>query len=268
MTTQQHSDQREEACAIPEYHEQRWLHFEGLSNSRDLGGMPLADGGTTAWGVVARGESPQFLTTTGVAQLLEYGVRTVVDLRTGIERGNEGCGNLCHDKVHGLHRVHAPLVSDAAWASDPVGRDNELDKTDAYRSWLNGEGAGGLVEMLERIAAGVGGVYVHCAVGKDRTGVVTALLSELAGVRDDAVCQDYMLTDHRLDRVLAKLKGSKTYTRDLREPNRTAQAPRPADMGRLLAMLRDEHDGAQGWFRSRGASPRVVDAARKRLRGE
>src|SRR5918995_7091384 len=76
----------------------RWVELEGAANVRDLGGLPLANGATTAAGVVLRADNLQELTAGDVTRLVdELGVRVVVDLRTRVEVDLEGPGPLVRD---------------------------------------------------------------------------------------------------------------------------------------------------------------------------
>ena len=84
----------------------RWLDLDGAANARDLGGLPLEGGGTTAAGVVLRSDNLQDLTPADVRRLVDdLGVAVVVDLRTGAEVALEGAGPLVADgRVEIRHR--------------------------------------------------------------------------------------------------------------------------------------------------------------------
>ncbi|MFC4001610.1 tyrosine-protein phosphatase [Prauserella oleivorans] len=164
----------------------RDLDWDGSHNARDLGGLPVAGGGTTRWGAVVRSEAPQRLTGEGWAALWDHGVRTIVDLRNDDER--EGEAGAVPDS---LDVVHAPLdpVGDDFWAHY---RDTGLHATPlCYRPILDRR-----PDLVVAAAAAVarakpGGVLVHCAGGRDRTGLLVLLLLRLAGVPAEVVADDY-----------------------------------------------------------------------------
>jgi protein-tyrosine phosphatase len=169
---------------------------EGLVNLRDLGGMATASGAVTCAGRLLRSESPHSLTGAGLRALLDLGVATVIDLRTVSER--ENLPSPLTDAA-GVRTLHTPIFND--------GDDFPTHLTTAaevYRWWLR-ERSGGIAAALAGIAdAHAAPVLVHCHAGKDRTGVVVALVLRLAGVDVDAVADDYALSGVQLADMLAR----------------------------------------------------------------
>ena len=169
----------------------RWVDIDGLHNARDLGGVPLRGGGTSAFGVVLRGETVVHLTADGVERLRSLGVRHVLDLREPDERETDGDGLLepayqRSDLLHESVPLARSLVSD-----DPIGRVDDAGAiADRYAAYLE-NGGFRLADALARTAWSRSALYVHCAVGKDRTGVVSALLLKLAGADDEAVVDSH-----------------------------------------------------------------------------
>jgi protein-tyrosine phosphatase len=181
------------------------VQAEGLLNLRDLGGLPIEGGGETLPGRLLRSDSPHQLTGAGRRALIDIGVGTVVDLRTTSER--EKHPSLLVE-VEGMRCVHAPIFSD-----DDEFPEDLTTATDVYTWWLE-ERTHGIAGALRAVADSESApVLVHCHAGKDRTGVVVALLLRLAGVGVDAVADDYALSGVRLaemlaaDRVRAVAKG-------------------------------------------------------------
>lgn len=161
----------------------------GCCNVRDLGGLSTEDGRITRRNRVIRSDNPSRLTLRGWDALWNYGVRTVVTLRT--------VGTT--DPEPDLHLVPAGMAVERVYledATDPEFRRRCID-TGWWATPLQ------WAEMLqlwpERCAAAVGavaranegGVVVSCGVGRDRTGLVTFLLLALAGVRSDEIASDW-----------------------------------------------------------------------------
>ncbi len=172
------------------------LDWDGCWNVRDLGGLPLADGGRTTGGAVVRGDHPRKLGPSGWQQLWEHGVRTVLELRT------EGADEDEPDRSprpEGLRTVRVAIEDGRD--RDFVARNVEsglwgtpLYYRDALVRWP--DRAVAAVRVVANAAPG--GVLVHCGVGRDRTGLVAMVLLALAGVTPDAIAADYVATYERM----------------------------------------------------------------------
>ncbi len=253
----------------------RWIHLEGAVNVRDLGGLP-ADGGRTAAGVLLRADNLQGLSADDVERLVgEHDVRLVVDLRTGVEVEQEGPGPLVTDgRVEIRHRSLYPEVGERTDVSVDTllpwqGRalHGDPDETPAVRSYLGylRDRPDSVVAALRDVAHGDGAAVVHCAAGKDRTGMVCALALETAGVPREAIVADYVATAERIEPLVARLRASSTYADDLHGRTVDSHRPRPETMTRVLRLLDERHDGARGWLRAHGFGGDEQDALRARL---
>ena len=166
----------------------RDLRVDGLVNARDLGGLPLVDGGTTPYGVFLRSENVDAVTAEGWDALHDAGVRTVVDLRQAAERELDGGRRpdwlvTTHVDLDGLENQDfwAPY-----WGTPAVA-------TAAYflpHLAAMPERAGAVLDALA--STGEGGVLFHCMAGRDRTGMVAMVLLRLVGVEPDAIVDDYL----------------------------------------------------------------------------
>ncbi len=256
----------------------RWIDLEGAVNVRDLGGLPVAGGGATAPGVVVRSDNLQDLTPADVARLVdELGVDVVVDLRTGAEVALEGPGPLVRDgRVDVRHRslypeagehTDAPVDALLPWHGQAL--EHDADEPPAVRVYLGylRDRPDSVVAALRDVAHAGGAAVVHCAAGKDRTGVVCALALEAVGVPRDAVVADYAVTVERLEAIVARLVASPTYASDLAGRPVGSSTPHAATMARLLAVLDDRHGGAAGWLADHGFGPGELAALRARLVG-
>lgn len=246
--------------------EQRWVPVDGLCNVRDLGGVPLPDGGETAFGVILRSETLAHLTPRGAEDLHRLDVRHVIDLREFDEREADGDGPLSalYQRSAILHE-NVPL-SRRAVDDDVVGRTVEPGLiADRYRDYLD-NGGFRLAEAIGRTAWSRSATLVHCAAGKDRTGVVSALLLKLAGADDDAVVADHVMSRESLVHVLNRLAGRATYAH-LAEPDWSAQAP-SAEAMRLFLCHLAARGGARAWLMEQFVEPETLDLLQQRLRGD
>ena len=172
--------------------EDGWL---GLWNARDLAGVPAADGRSVRAGALVRSEAPTRLDGPGWEQVVAHGVRTVVDLRTAWEvaRDPSSLPGVAVDVVHTA--LEEGLEDDeqfASWAS------SGLISTPLYYGPFLQRWPDRCVEALRSVAhARPGGVLVHCAKGRDRTGLVVALVLLVCGVSTEDVLADYAETARR-----------------------------------------------------------------------
>ncbi len=239
-----------------------WIELEGAVNVRDLGGLPTSDGGKTATGRLLRSDNLQELSAADVARLVDgLGLTTVVDLRSTAERHAEGPAPL--DAVASVRYWHHPVLPEAGTATDVVA-DVLLTRDDADHSRFPGDPRAGhylgyledrpdqVVAALRTIAGSAGAALVHCAAGKDRTGVVVALALSAVGVRADAVVADYAATGERTDAVLARLRRSPTYASDIDRRPASSHHPRPETMTAFLEQLEARWGGVVAWLDGHG----------------
>ncbi len=241
-----------------------WIELEGAANARDLGGLPTTDGGKTVGGRLLRSDNLQELSPADVMILVhQIGLTTVIDLRSTAELTAEGPAPL--DAVPGIRHVHLPVLPEAGDATDAVA-DVLLTRVDRDHSRFPGNPQAGhylgyledrpaeVVAALRTIAESDGAALVHCAAGKDRTGVVVALALVVAGVRTDAVVADYAATAERTEAVLARLRRSATYVHDINRRPADSHRPRPETMTAFLEQMDARHGGVASWLDGHGFS--------------
>ncbi|HKQ42589.1 MAG TPA: tyrosine-protein phosphatase [Pseudonocardia sp.] len=240
----------------------RWMRFEGLDNVRDVGGLPLRDGGRTRSGVLLRSAALHWATAADVRRLVdEFGLRLVLDLRTPREIDRDGPTPIA---AAGVETV----------ALNFIGASRELpetgDDTDPllrnYLGYLDDQPAN-IVEAVRRLAApDAGPALVHCAAGKDRTGVLVAMVLEVAGVERAAVVEDYALSSAQIEALFRR------WTTASGEPMPAAEDlrphhPRAEVMEAVLERLDTAHGGAAGWLVERGLDEAALERLRTRLAG-
>jgi protein tyrosine/serine phosphatase len=137
------------------------------------------------------------------------------------------------------------------------------------RSYLGylGQRADNVVAALRALTETRDGAsVVHCAAGKDRTGVVCALALAVAGVDHDDIVADYAMTADVIDALVAKLAASPTYAEDMATRDVASHTPRAETMDRLLTLLDERFGGAAGWLGAHGFGADEQAALRSRLR--
>ena len=243
----------------------RQLIWDGCVNVRDLGGLPVAGGGTTHFGRIVRCDNVRRLSPRGWDELRAYGVHRIVDLRFMRERTDEV------ELPAGLDLVQVSLFGD----HDPIElkrRDDvvrrAIDDVDAidlfYTETLERRGEHVAAAMKAIASAPDGTVVVHCFVGKDRTGIVSALLLRLAGVPEEAVAEDYALSGPVVgplvdDWIAAAEDGHERAFR-----SRVSAAPAEG-LRRVLRKLQERWGGAEEYLRAAGVTEDEIARLRARL---
>ena len=238
----------------------RRLAWEGVLNARDLGGYPAAGGRETRWGAVVRSDSLADLTAAGQAALAGYGVRTIIDLRLADEIAQDP-NPFAQPGDHGIAYTNISIIDPAAGFPPDTYTlaDNYLWMLDRFRGFV--------AEVMAAIAdAPEGGVLIHCAAGKDRTGLISALLLGLAGVPAETIAADYAMTAELLrPREQAWLAAVPPEERAEREAMLARYAPRAEVMLEVLAGLEERYGGVEGYLLAAGVSPADLDRLRERL---
>jgi protein-tyrosine phosphatase len=240
----------------------RDVPLQALFNVRDLGGLPAAEGRTVRTGLLYRGAGLHRLAAADAAAVAALGWRTVFDLRTPGELRRTDSFPIDH--VH-VERCHAPMLQ-RAWLDD--GRRGSAAEllADRYVAMLEtGAPAVGLVVRRLASADALPAAF-FCAAGKDRTGVLAAVLLGLLGVPDEEIAADYARSEANVRLLTAWL--------DVNEPDTGAwihaldpallEAPAAALL-MLLAQLRERHDSVEAYVRRCGAGARDVARLRDAL---
>jgi rhodanese-related sulfurtransferase len=219
--------------------------LDALVNLRDLGGQPAGDGAVTRAGVVYRSDAPH----TGdraPEHLPQWPPKVVVDLRDSAEAGEQEHPLAAVAMVHNVPLLEA--VQDADLEIDEAAH----EMTAFYQSIINGAPKK-LVEVFRIVLDADGPVLIHCAAGKDRTGVVCAMLLGAVGVRRDAIVADYVRTDRNMFRVLQRLNVAPELPPGVDEEMVQDFMSTPSDaIESVLGTFADHEAGTRGWLRSHG----------------
>jgi protein-tyrosine phosphatase len=232
---------------------ERRISLRGPLNFRDLGGYETVDGRQVRWRRLFRSDSLSPVTDEDARLLTEeLGLLAVVDLRTSRELERDGRGGLADVA---LHYHHVSLVEDVSPDDGPWTRSLH----EAYAHMLR-DGAGRVRDALSAIASEVAEhpTVFHCTAGKDRTGIVAALVLALLGVSDEDIVADYVLTQEVMPEMIER------YPRRVLRSNEGTRYPSPilraeADtMHETLAVLAQDYGSAAGWAEWAAVDPAVV----------
>jgi protein-tyrosine phosphatase len=237
----------------------RRLAWEGVLNARDLGGYPTADGRQTRWGAIVRSDSLTALTSAGRQALLSYGVRSVVDLRLPAEVADQA-HPFAEPGDHGIAYTNVSFLDPAAAPPEDV-----TTLADDYKRMLDRFQPQVAAVMAAIASAPEGGVLVHCAAGKDRTGLIAALVLGLVGVAPETIAADYALTAECLRPREAMWLENGPGDRAEREERLRRFAPTAKVMLAVLDHLTERYGGVEAYLLQAGVAPEDLTRVRARL---
>ncbi|KAK4177560.1 protein-tyrosine phosphatase-like protein [Triangularia setosa] len=212
-----------------------FIHAPGIENLRDAGGYPVEtqSGKAIRKGILFRAADPTHLNDEGVAILQRLGITHIYDLRSLVELAN---GREQPREWEGARRVHTPVFLDTDYSPEALALRfrNYSGGTEgfvkAYASILSGAISPNnpyrpFRTILEHLASSpetLTPILIHCSAGKDRTGVIIALILSLCGVSDEVIAHEYSLTEIGLARRKESIVDKLTAPGAPHEGNRTA----------------------------------------------
>lgn len=241
-------------------HEERFPPLIGTLNTRDLGGLPLKGGGVTKSGVFLRSDVPMNLPASDLALLRSLRLKSVIDLR----------------QPHELKRDPSTLEgsSEFEWRAISVWDEilpehrpeDRFDLTAIYIAALDHAGRS-FAEAFTALTESEGAGLFHCTAGKDRTGLLALLILEVAGVEEDAIVEDFALTEGRIGPLRERLmRDAEARGDDLTEYARLLKAT-PELLLPAAAHLREAHGGAANYLVKHGVKEETLALLRRRLTG-
>jgi protein tyrosine/serine phosphatase len=250
-----------------------WIELEGAHTVRVVGGLPAGDRRTKA-GVLLRSDGLDALTESDVSHLVtERGLLHVVDLRSASERRERGRGRLGEAPTVRYYDVEVITEADlerrrlARAAQFESGADPIEIMASGYEELLQ-LGAAAFAAVIERLVEPDGTpALVHCSAGKDRTGVLVALLLAAAGVDRAAIVADYAATQERMERVFGRLRSAEQFEAMKAQLPTFALEAQPETMARFLDHVDAVWGGAAAWFEAQGVSAEVLARWRDKLVG-
>jgi len=234
----------------------RLLPLVGAFNFRDLGGYPTVDGRLTRWGRLFRSDTLHGLTDSDIEVLHGIGLTTVIDLCRPVELETTGRGPLASEAVEFRH---LPLIIDSAEDQGAPAQAQE-NLAQIYK-WFLQVGRQSLVEALTMVGESENHPLVfHCTAGKDRTGVLAALVLDILGVERNIIVEDYVLTASRMDLVLARIKGEPDSEALIAQVPQFLLQAEAATMETFIDELWRDHAGARAWALDAGVAKETLDA--------
>ena len=243
---------------------ERDLVWDGILNVRDLGGHPTEEGRETQFGRIVRADNIRRLSDEGWRSLVDYGIRTVVDLRTDEELDADPPAELPVAVLHVPFMDDDPLMFNRAEQASVAASDVAVATRDVYLIFIEGSHER-IVKVIEAIVeAPEGGVVVHCAGGKDRTGLTVAFLLRIAGVGLEEIGADYALSEERLRPRHDAWLAATNDERELERLKRVMQSPAAAIVG-VLEELERRYGSVEGFLEAGGAPADIGERVRARL---
>lgn len=231
----------------------RFLELSGANNVRDLGGLPAGEGRTLRPGRILRSDFLVRLAPDDERRLIgQLGLRRVVDLRTAaeVERFPGPWGE------HGVDVVQAALPLDPAFVANGT-----EDMIGLYLAFAAPPAPALAMAVEAMLDVERHPVLVHCAAGKDRTGVLVALVLELLGVEREVIGLDYSLTRERMPQVIRRLEAEADRKRSATLPEVMYGAD-PATIEGFLAAIEEHCGGARGWAAEVGIDAAAIERFR------
>ena len=244
---------------------ERLVRFDTCFNFRDLGGYETADGGRVRWRTLYRADTLHRLDGEDLDLFLDLGLRTVVDLRS--QRELDDHGRIRHDGVSVVH--HVPMIDVVAGPKrvvEPAPGAEVQSVGEGYVAMADeGRWAIGQTVALLTEPGALPAVF-HCTAGKDRTGILAAILLSALGVRDEDIVDDYMMT--------GRSRAARNAYLQVHEPDYYAllaslpdavREMHPDAIPTLLAWMRASHGSVAGYLLASGVDERGLAALRANL---
>ncbi|KAH7390251.1 tyrosine phosphatase family-domain-containing protein [Cadophora sp. MPI-SDFR-AT-0126] len=266
-----------EAASLPS---PPFITVPGIQNFRDIGGYPITSSPNHSIrsSVVYRCADPSKITEEGVIVVQELGITHVYDLRSNneIER-NKAAGRGGVVQWQGCERVFAPVFEDQDYSPEALAsrfKDYASGGPDgftrAYSEILNGAPKSFRIILLHLAYQQDKPLIVHCTAGKDRTGLICALVLSLCGVDDQTIAYEYSLTDIGLtrewkDAVMVHLMQNPALMDNLQGAKNMISS-KAENMLSTLEMIREKYGGAEGYAIDKcGLTEEEVGMIRKNL---
>ena len=237
----------------------QFISLQGCTNFRDLGGYQTIDGRTVKSRTLFRADSLQSMTAADTAYVeSNLGIVMVFDLRNTDEALESGRWPAPDSQVQ-YHNV--PFLE--GWDMSPPGpgADPLVRLSDSYH-WVITNSGDRIVEILTMLAeaSNLPAVF-HCMAGKDRTGILSAMVLGMLGVDDEQIIEDYCLTNQIIDSL-----GERIRSRPGNEHRsvRSFEA-QPELMEQILNEVRGAYGGAAGYARAYGISDQTIVQLKKSL---
>jgi len=241
---------------------ERHIRLDGAHNVRDLGGYSTRSGAKTRWRSVLRADALHELSAKDVDGLLNLGVRTVIDLRNNVEIARQP-SVLAAQPAIAYH--HISLFDGLAPADVMLREQQATDLSTRYITAIDT-----CRPTFARIASTIadaddGIILFNCTAGKDRTGIISAMLLSLAGVEDNAIAADYALTRTLAEPLIERLRAAALARGVGGDICQVLLSSEPSSMMTLMGHVRTHYDGFQNYLSCEGTPARVLSLIGRRM---
>lgn len=238
----------------------KYIHIplEGAYNVRELGGYPI-NNGITSFNSFLRGDNLEEITVKDLKLLEKYGIKNILDLRGEIEIGDEvkiirDNSNLKYKQISLFGDIEKAASEDI---TKMIVENPEEFLIEIYIAALT-EAKSAMKEVFDTIAKCKGGILFHCTDGKDRTGIISALLLDLAGVKKSDIIANYQIT-HTYIKENPKVKEqAKQYSEGL-------TYSKPKYMANLLNYLEKNYNNTESYLENIGISKENIRKIKQKL---
>lgn len=234
---------------------ERLLKLDGAYNVRDIGGYRTLSGAIVQRGRLFRADGLHQLSQRDQETILGLGVKTIVDLRFDDETAAKKDVFAEHSEVD-YHNIS--LVNPATTKLSEIS-----NLSDMYKILLD-QSNSLLIEVFRLIATVKEGLLFHCSAGKDRTGVVAALLLDLAEVPRETIISDYAETETNLAPIMDELLAHRPAEMSEAE-FRLFMGSAPENMEIMLDHLYSVYGGAEQYLSGNGLHADEIDSLKHKL---
>lgn len=235
---------------------QRYLALEGSYNIRDIGGYPTQDGHATRWGAIVRADSLSNLPLASQRTLLDYPIHTVIDLRRSSEL--QASPDVFAQSPH-VKYVNISLLED----ENKVGQVQSLEEL--YRLMLETSQEPIKLTIETLAQKDTFPCLLHCTIGKDRTGLIVALLLGLSDVDPTIIADDYALSEQYLDPLFQSYRARAEQSGNNTQRLAWLVRSRHETMLATLAYLEEHYGSVRNYLSSIGITDQQIESIRTQL---
>ena len=244
----------------------RQINFEAVFNFRDLGGYRTRGGSSLVWRRLFRSGNLYNLTKNDLHKLSQdLRITTVLDLRSSLEIEQQGIGLLSGS---GISYYNISLITDGGNRQANEQRYKGLTNMGEFYSKLVRQKGFGkrIIEALEIIAEPANHPLVfHCSAGKDRTGILAAILLSTLKVADEDIISDFSLTAPYIEALLSLMKNDAQMAEDAGSLPAYFWQASPDLMELFLTAFNREYGSARRYLEEHGAEASLFDRLERAL---
>ena len=216
-------------------------------NTRDLGGHLCKDGRTTQTGRILRSDWSGFANERDIEFLRSNNITTIIDMRT---EDDIAIKKSSFSDLDGFTYLNYPILEGSKVPESVEAVPGSYMKIASSTS---------VKEIFTAIAEAETGVMYNCSAGKDRTGVITAIIFMLCGVNEDEIVSDYMLT---LEYNKERFKMAAIHHPDL---DLNIILPRESYIKDFMGLFKKEYGTVEGYFERIGVSEETREKLKNKL---